>query len=197
MRTMHPKIAPQAPGAEVPLSGTAELIVENISRRREELAQHNPTAVRAAARVYAAIYQRVWGRMSHLAGATSARMLRLRVMAQRSMAIEDWVALGFEGPEGLAAAVDALREAGAAFGQRVSPVDGGVPRSAHVELADLSAITGATLQRALRDLEDGRIDDWPALRALFAQVKEQVLDAEAACDRAQRAAEGHPTVRPH
>ena len=183
--TMAPKIAPAALDAEVPLSGTAELIVENISRRREELAQHNPAAVRAAARVYAAIYQRVWGRMSQLAGATSARMLRLRVMAQRSMAIEDWIALGFESPEGHAAAVDALREAGAALGQRVIPDEGAAPRSAHVEMAELSALTGATLHRALKDLEDGRIDDWPALRGLFAQLKEQVLDAEAACDRAQ------------
>ncbi|MCL4818908.1 MAG: hypothetical protein KJ067_07190 [Vicinamibacteria bacterium] len=194
---MPQKIAPPLGRPEVPLSGTAELIAANIRQRRAELAEHAPRAIRWAARAYAAIYERAWGCMAALAGATSPRMLRLRVSAQRSMAIEDLVALADEGPEGFAAAVAGLREIAAALRHRITPEDSQAHlASAHQEIADLAARSGEVLQRAMADLQDGRIDNWPPLRAAFAALRQQLDEAEAACERAQAESEQRRAAAP-
>lgn len=123
---LHP-----APGSvEVPLYGSADLIRENLAEHRTELAEHNPAALNVAARALSLMHEISSRRVNEIRADRSRRYRSLQLMGERSLPLEDLVAIALEGEAGREIALQGLRLLAEAVGCDLVRRDNGADTAA-------------------------------------------------------------------
>jgi hypothetical protein len=136
------------------MTGHSELIRDRVRARREELATHNIEAVNLTGVVLAAMHDAAYGRVPSIRCDRQARYRGMQLAGEKSLPLEDLVAIQLEGPGGAAVALAALRILAARLGFNLVAADAQPTMDAHESLAQLieqSAETAADLSRALKD----------------------------------------------
>lgn len=163
----------------------SEPVAVRIEERREELAQHNPGAVRLAGAVLAAMRDRANGHTPDIRVDRQIRHRQLQFDGSKALPVEDLAAIAMENDLGRDVIIAGLSVLAEAIGQTLTPIGASaVPLRAAA--SRVLAQMGATTARAAAALEDNEITEHEA-----AQIDRDMEEVEArvALWKAARAAE--------
>lgn len=156
-----------------------ELHAVRLAEDFEDLAIHNPEAIRLAALVIKAMQDRANGHTPDIRVDRQIRHRQLQLSGEKRLPLVDVVAIALENDLGREVALDGLRVLVGALGYSLAPLDAR-PADVLDASADLMVESAAASAALVRDARDGQIDQPEAHRANLAKVESTLADIKAA-----------------